>query len=247
MSFIAGLTGCCIGLLTKLYSNALRKLPYMRGRRLILLAFSYVLCRTLGTSDLHGCGRLFILLRKEVYCMPIWNGSEDYRIEKRILCVQCWLTWIERMFMDRKKRKSNKAVFSLFWSHTLHSTRHFTTFSLSVCASNFLQRSPFSRNGYITIYKIILATKPFAKWTNISGLRSVLIDFELRNRLLYDMSYQLKAFGEAATRLYSCQQRIESANIYTENFINAISASKAILSFSPPKVEPVLIFVFGKE
>ncbi len=31
MSFLAGFTGCCIGLCTKLYSNALRKLPYMRG------------------------------------------------------------------------------------------------------------------------------------------------------------------------------------------------------------------------
>ena len=30
MSFLAGFTGCCIGLCAKLYSNALRKLPYMR-------------------------------------------------------------------------------------------------------------------------------------------------------------------------------------------------------------------------
>ena len=52
------------------------------------------------------------------------------------------------------------------------------------------------------------------------------------------MTLQLKTFGEATTRLYSCQQKIESANIYTENFIHAISASKAILSFSPPKTEP---------
>lgn len=70
------------------------------------------------------------------------------------------------------------------------------------------------------------------------------MDFVMRNRLLYDLSSQLKEFGDAATRLYSCQQRIESANIYTENFINAISASKAILSFSPPKVETVIDSAF---
>lgn len=39
MSFIAGLTGCCVGLLTKLYSNSLRKLPYMRGKCVIMLLF----------------------------------------------------------------------------------------------------------------------------------------------------------------------------------------------------------------
>ena len=44
MSFLAGLTGCCVGLLTKLYSNSLRKLPYMRGMVLIaLLSNSYIL------------------------------------------------------------------------------------------------------------------------------------------------------------------------------------------------------------
>lgn len=114
MSFIAGLTGCCIGLMTKLYSNSLRKLPYMRGKSVIMLPSSYDLCRTLGTSDLYGRGRLLFLLRQEVYRTLNCDGSEDCRIEKRTLCVQCWLTWIERMFTDRKRRKLNKALFPLF-------------------------------------------------------------------------------------------------------------------------------------
>ena len=42
MSFLAGLTGCCIGLLTKLYSNSLRKLPYMRGKAVFILILSYL-------------------------------------------------------------------------------------------------------------------------------------------------------------------------------------------------------------
>lgn len=245
MSFIAGLTGCCIGLLTKLYSNSLRKLPYMRGRSVIMLPSSYVLCRALGTSDLYGRGRLLFLLRQEVYRTLNCDGSEDCRIEKRTLCVQCWLTWIERMFTDRKRRKLNKALFPLFWLHTYHSTRHFATIGSGACLSASLQRNHCSSHHEITTSKIILTTITLAWWTNISGLRSGMLELMLNNRLLYDLSSQLKEFGDAATRLYSCQQRIESANIYTENFISAISASKAILSFSPPKVESVITIVFS--
>ena len=245
MSFIAGLTGCCIGLLTKLYSNSLRKLPYMRGRSVIMLPSSYVLCRALGTSDLYGRGRLLFLLRQEVYRTLNCDDSEDCRIEKRTLCVQCWLTWIERMFTERKIRKLNKALFPLFWLHTYLSSTHFAAIGSGACLPALLHLYHYFSQQCITTNKIILTTITFARWTNISGLRSELLNGILKNRLLYDLSSQLKEFGDAATRLYSCQQRIESANIYTENFINAISASKAILSFSPPKVEPVIWFVIS--
>ena len=73
MSFIAGCTGCCIGLLTKLYSNALRKLPYMRGR---LFHRGWIWRnhsrRALGTRYLHDCRWILLLLRKEVYCRNLW-------------------------------------------------------------------------------------------------------------------------------------------------------------------------------
>lgn len=73
MSFLAGCTGCCIGLLTKLYSNALRKLPYMRG---MLFAggwfVSHPSCRALGARPLHDRRWILLLLRKEVYCRGFW-------------------------------------------------------------------------------------------------------------------------------------------------------------------------------
>lgn len=77
-------------------------------------AFSYPFRRTLGASDLYGRGRLIVLLRQEVYRMLYSSGPEDCRIEKRTLCVKCWLIWIERMFTDPKRRKLNNAVFPMF-------------------------------------------------------------------------------------------------------------------------------------
>lgn len=78
MSFLAGFTGCCIGLCTKLYSNALRKLPYMRGRMCIgLMNGCLPACRAVGACSVYDCGRIQFLLRKEVYCLRVWNGSDE--------------------------------------------------------------------------------------------------------------------------------------------------------------------------
>lgn len=68
MSFLAGFTGCCIGLCTKLYSNALRKLPYMRGISSVRPFFFSPPPRALGTRSLYGRRRHHFLLRKEVHC-----------------------------------------------------------------------------------------------------------------------------------------------------------------------------------
>ena len=116
MSFLAGLTGCCVGLLTKLYSNSLRKLPYMRGKVFSSYFVSNAEYRAMGTCNLYVCGRFLVLLWKEVHCIDIIFKVMDYRITRRILFERCWSIWIEKMYMDlRNWRKNNLSFCYLLW------------------------------------------------------------------------------------------------------------------------------------
>ncbi|CBK24815.2 uncharacterized protein [Blastocystis hominis] len=81
MSFIAGLTGCCIGLLTKLYSNSLRKLPYMREpwEHLIYMGvggFSFYYAKKFIDREKNSLRTMLVDLdREDVY------GTQDKKIE----------------------------------------------------------------------------------------------------------------------------------------------------------------------
>ena len=116
MSFLAGLTGCCVGLLTKLYSNSLRKLPYMRGKVFFSYFVSNTEYRAMGTCNLYVCGRLLVLLWEKVHCIDIIFKVMDCRITRRILFKRCWSIWIEKMYMGlRNWRKNNLSFCYLLW------------------------------------------------------------------------------------------------------------------------------------